>query len=182
MPGKFFLVHVVVVVLIMLTIAFLSNLAESNASWCVSRSRSGSNDTINDSGPGLPPVANAGPDLTIQINEPMHFNSTDSCDDNGSANYTWTFEHSGKEIHLYGPEPEFIFREIGAYEVNLTVIDREGNISYDQVKVTVENYKEKVRIATYLGIGFAGLSLLGLMVWSFILEKGKKRIESKDEK
>ncbi|MDP7266102.1 MAG: PKD domain-containing protein, partial [Candidatus Thermoplasmatota archaeon] len=92
------------------------------------------------------------------------------------------FEYLGNEIHLFGPAPEFIFKEIGYYEVNLTVTDREGNKSYGQMKVTVENYKEKVRLATILGIGFAGISFLGLMVWSFILEIKEKRIGRKKDR
>jgi len=176
------MVHAVVMILIILSIVFPSNLAESNSSLVFFRTRAGTNDTVNVSESGLPLVADAGKDLTVQINEPMHFNSSGSHDDNVTGNYSWTFQHLGKEIQLYGPKPEFIFKEIGYYEINLTVIDSEGNKTYDQMKVTVENYKEKVRFATFLGIGFAGLAFLGLMVWSFILEKKNKRIGSKKEK
>jgi len=169
-------------VLILLSIALLSNLAVSNASSSVFRTRAGTTDSVNVSESGPPPQAKAGKDLTVQINEVIHFNSSGLYDDNGIVNYSWAFEHLGKEILLYGPKPEFIFKEIGYYEVNHTVIDGEGNKTYYQMYVTVENYKEKVRVATILGIGLAGISFLGLMVWSFILEKKEKRNGSKKER
>ena len=182
MLRKSFRVHLTVLVLIMLTIAFPSNLSESSVSQIIFGTRTESKDIVNVSEHDLPPVAIAGKDLTVQINEPMHFNSSGTNDDKGVLNYSWTFEYLGTEIHLYGPGPEFIFKEIGYYEVNLTVTDREGNLDYDQMNVTVENYKEKVRFATFLGIGFAGVSFLGLMVWSFIHEIKQKRIRRKKEK
>ena len=180
--GKNIMVHLIVIFQLLLIITFPSNLAESKASWCGFQTRSDLNITVNGSEPELPPVPRAGKDLTVQINEPMQFNLSGLIDDKGIVNYSWTFEYLGNEIHLFGPAPEFIFKEIGYYEVNLTVTDREGNKSYGQMKVTVENYKEKVRLATILGIGFAGISFLGLMVWSFILEIKEKRIGRKKDR
>lgn len=157
------------------------NLAENKASWFVFRSRSEAPVMDNGSGTNISIVADAGKDLTVQINEPMQFNSSGSSNKNEIVNYSWTFDYSGEEIHLYGPRPEFIFKEIGYYKVNLTVTDRQGHKSYGEMIVTVENYKEKVGFATFLGIGFAGLCFLGLMVWSFILEIREKRGRKKNE-
>ena len=83
------------------------------------------------------PVADAGPDIIIDENNTVHFNAANSTDDVGIVNYTWDFYHNGTNVELYGPDPNFTFKEPGIYDVRLTVTDDEGNIAFDYIRITV---------------------------------------------
>jgi hypothetical protein len=84
-----------------------------------------------------PPVANAGPDTSIDQHELLKFSGLGSIDNIGIVNYTWTFEYADAPIALYGPEPDFVFDLAGTYNVTLEVSDDVGNQAFDNVIITV---------------------------------------------
>ena len=73
-----------------------------------------------------PPVADAGADQTVAIDDAVTFDGDGSTDDVGVVNYTWTFEVDGDTITLYGVSPEYAFELAGEYNVTLTVKDVRG--------------------------------------------------------
>lgn len=90
-----------------------------------------------------PPVADAGPDQTVEQYERVTFDASGSTDDVGIVNYTWSFEYSGNVWRLYGEvNDSFYFIEMGNYTVTLNVTDGDGEFDTDEMIVTV--IKEKV--------------------------------------
>lgn len=86
---------------------------------------------------GLAPIADAGMDLTVKQFEEVVFNGTNSSDNVGLINYTWTFLENAINQTLFGAEPAYIFSFIGTYNVTLTVLDDAGMTGEDMVVVTV---------------------------------------------
>ena len=85
-----------------------------------------------------PPVADAGPDQTVEQLEYVTFDGSGSSDDVGIVNYTWSFEYGGNDWELYGEvNSSFCFPAMGTYNVTLTVTDEEGNSTSDTMVVTV---------------------------------------------
>ncbi len=85
-----------------------------------------------------PPVANAGPDFTVNEDTVATLNGTGSTDNVGIANYTWTFT-DGTPQRLYGAAPTYTFATPGTYVMTLTVWDANGNSATDTVTVTVRD-------------------------------------------
>ena len=83
------------------------------------------------------PVANAGEDITIDQHDSVSFNGSDSFDNIGIVNYTWSFTYRGEEISLYGETSAYIFDDAGSYIVILNVRDTEGHWALDSLNVTV---------------------------------------------
>lgn len=70
------------------------------------------NVTVNDS---EAPVSDAGPDLSVKVGEVLKLNGSESSDNIGITNYTWSFIHDGNDVVLYGIDPTFAFRRSGNY-------------------------------------------------------------------
>ena len=83
-----------------------------------------------------PPVANAGPDQTVDERTLVLFNGSGSYDNVGIANWTWTFIDIGP-ITLYGARPEYLFNDPGIFIVTLNVTDEAGNWFADSMTVAV---------------------------------------------
>lgn len=83
------------------------------------------------------PIADAGQDLEVAQNSVFIFNGSGSTDNLGLASWKWTFEYNGSSVELDGINPEYTFREVGAYTVTLTVIDIDGNKATDTMIVHV---------------------------------------------
>lgn len=84
----------------------------------------------------VPPVADAGPEQTVDAGILVTFDGSDSSDNIGIASYTWTFvDGTGKE--LYGVNPIYTFGSPGEYTVTLDVADDAGNHDTDTVVITV---------------------------------------------
>lgn len=82
-------------------------------------------------GGNLPPVANAGADITAGPGTLVQFNGTLSYDPDGTiASYVWS---NG----LTGPTPTRRYDEPGIYDVTLTVTDDAGHSAQDVVRVTI---------------------------------------------
>ena len=85
----------------------------------------------------FPPVADAGPDWTIDQNTTVILDGSASRDDSGIVRYTWSFVYMGTTITLDGRTTAFAFDMPGVYKVTLTVLDRERRSSKDDATVTV---------------------------------------------
>ncbi|MCK5310003.1 MAG: PKD domain-containing protein [Thermoplasmata archaeon] len=81
------------------------------------------------------PVADTGIDQFVIVEELMAFDGSDSTDNVGIDEYTWTFVHNGTSVTLNGQNPEFRFWEVGEYEVILNVTDAADNS--DQADFTI---------------------------------------------
>ncbi len=83
-----------------------------------------------------PPVAVAGPDLTVNEDATLSFNGLGSTDNKAITGYKWTFV-DGSLRTLQGVNPEYVFSNPGVYYVTLNVTDIGGNSNTDVLKVTV---------------------------------------------
>ena len=85
----------------------------------------------------IPPVADAGPDQTVEEDMSFSFNGSASWDDLWIVNYTWTFRDMDKLITLIGIDPTYGFNNPGTYIVTLNVTDAIGNYDTENVTITV---------------------------------------------
>ena len=84
------------------------------------------------------PVADAGVDFAVNEDDTAIFDGTDSSDDLGVENYTWTI--LSLDVMMYGPTPSYTFADPGVYSVELIVNDTIGQVSEpDTVIVTVDD-------------------------------------------
>ncbi len=83
-----------------------------------------------------PPVAVAGPDVTVNEDATLSFDGSGSTDNKAITSYKWTFV-DGSPKTLYGVNPEYVFSNPGVYYVTLNVTDIGGNSNTDVLKVTV---------------------------------------------
>ncbi|MGB2825177.1 MAG: PKD domain-containing protein, partial [Thermoplasmata archaeon] len=128
--------------------------------------------TVNSSDP---PVADAGPDQTVEAGVGVSFDGSDSTDDVDVVNYTWAFTYSGSAVTLYGVSPEHTFEVVGEYNVTLTVKDAENQTGTDYVLITVEETDDgKSWIDTYgLPLGIIVALIVAAMV-AVLVMKGRK--------
>ena len=83
-----------------------------------------------------PPVANAGADRTVMVNQAVSFSSTGSSDADGSiSSYVWSF---GDGSSASGASANKTYAAAGAYTVTLTVTDNAGATASDTSVVTVQ--------------------------------------------
>jgi PKD repeat protein len=85
-----------------------------------------------------PPVANAGPDQTVNVAAVATFDGTGSTDNAAITQYTWTFT-DGILRTLTGVQPTYTFMTNGDYTVTLTVRDAEGYQDTDTMVVHVND-------------------------------------------
>jgi len=94
-----------------------------------------------------PPVAVAGPDITIDDGQPVTLDATLSTDNNDIAKYLWSFRLRDSEVNLTGRTATYRFPAPGVYPVNLTVTDYDGNSANDSMTVTVVDITSPVASA-----------------------------------
>ena len=82
------------------------------------------------------PVANAGPDQTVNEDTQVTFNGSASTDNVGIASYIWIFT-DGTPQTLTGKNPTYVFATPGTYTATLNVTDTDGNWATDTVVITV---------------------------------------------
>jgi len=83
-----------------------------------------------------PPVADAGPDQTVNEDTIVTFDGSGSTDNVGIVNYTWTFMDVTPK-NLTGVNPTYTFETPGIYTVTLNVTDAAENWDTDVVVITV---------------------------------------------
>ena len=84
------------------------------------------------------PIAEAGLDQSVLVNETVSFNGTGSSDNVGIVNYSWDFNVSdsiGEDAN--GPTVNHTYTAAGTYTVTLTVTDDAGLSASDTLIVTV---------------------------------------------
>jgi hypothetical protein len=84
------------------------------------------------------PVANAGPDQSVDTGDTVTFSGAASTDNFGIVNYTWTFTYNSTTVTLYLVGPSYTFEIVGSYVVTLNVSDAAGYWDTDTMTVTVE--------------------------------------------
>ena len=85
------------------------------------------------------PIPKAGEDVEIWQGDIYHFNGTQSVDNIGIINYTWTFTYKFNNISLFGPSPTFIFNVPGIYNISLNVTDADGNWAVEAMVLKVKD-------------------------------------------
>ncbi len=94
-----------------------------------------------------PPVADAGPDLTVGENTTVTLDGSGSTDDIGIVSYGWTFLYLGEPVSLDGMVVNHTFGPLGTYVVVLTVRDAWGNVGTDTMLVIVIDMVPPVAVA-----------------------------------
>jgi PKD repeat protein len=87
----------------------------------------------------FPPVAEAGPNQTIDQHAAATFDGTMSTDDIGITTWAWSFEYGGAPVVLDEVSPWFRFDLAGTYVVTLNVSDAAGKWATDSLTVTVRD-------------------------------------------
>jgi len=85
----------------------------------------------------IPPVAVAGPDMTLHPGDKAILDGSKSSDNVGVVNYTWLFFYNGNVMVLRDEYASFQFNLIGDFTITLIVSDRAGNTAQDNLTVTV---------------------------------------------
>ena len=91
--------------------------------------------TVNDTSN---PIADAGPDQTVEQGDHVIFSGSGSTDNTAVVNYTWTFDNGGIKT-LFGVGPNYTFNDAGSFVVTLAVRDIVGNYHSDTVAITVND-------------------------------------------
>ena len=122
-----------------------------------------------------PPIADAGPDVTVKRGSFVGFNGSFSWDNVGIENYTWSFVDKGVTIYLHGRNPTYGFERNGEYLVRLTVRDASGNQGSDEITVLVREEASSafllVSLLWLLAVLFGVVFLLAYL-W---LRRGNKK-------
>ena len=98
-----------------------------------------------DVGGGLPPVADAGPDQTVNLGDTVQFDGSASYDPDGTiVNYEWDFNISdglwwetGAPPDAFGPNPIYVYGKNGVFIATLRVTDNNGSIDTDTCEIVV---------------------------------------------
>ena len=84
-----------------------------------------------------PPIADAGPDIEVEVWGQVQFDGSRSSDNVGISSWSWTFMYGGEPVELTGRNPKYTFGEVGTYEVTMNITDETGLWSIDVVVVSV---------------------------------------------
>lgn len=86
----------------------------------------------------VPPIADAGPDQTVEVHASVTLDGSGSTDNVGIVGYSWSCMVEGEPKEAFGMSSTWSFAEPGTYEVTLTVRDAAGSTDSDTVMITVE--------------------------------------------
>ncbi len=84
-----------------------------------------------------PPVADAGPDITVDDGQLVNFDGSNSSDNFEIARMIWEFYLGDDLVNQTGRTPKYTFPTPGVYNVTLTVYDSDGQFDTDSMTVTV---------------------------------------------
>jgi hypothetical protein len=123
----------------------------------------------------MPPVADAGPDQSVDEDTLVQFDGSSSSDDIGIVNFTWEIVELA--AYMYDSMPTYTFDTPGIYHVTLTVTDTIGQTGTDQVVITVADTTDPVAAAgpdetimgglPYLLNGSASFDNVGVVNWTW---------------
>jgi len=86
-----------------------------------------------------PPIVDAGSDIVIDQHQTVRLNASNSSDNVGIVDYTWSFTYDENPLTLYDKTTAFIFHKAGFYIIILNITDAEGNRATDTINVTVHD-------------------------------------------
>jgi len=95
----------------------------------------------------VPPTADAGRAIETNQSETVTFDGSASRDDVRIWDWTWTFNHAGKNETLTGPRPTYSFSHKGVFNVTLNVTDGAGNWATDEIYAIVRDNVPPVAVA-----------------------------------
>jgi parallel beta-helix repeat protein len=84
------------------------------------------------------PTADAGENQTVRMGDIVRFDGSNSTDNVGILNYSWTITNNETFAELYGVSPNVTFDSAGDYRVTLNVSD-DGNWATDTITVHVDD-------------------------------------------
>ncbi len=84
-----------------------------------------------------PPTANAGADISAIEEEGISLDGSASTDNEGIANYTWTFTVGVNQVTLYGAKVAHTFADPVTLTATLKVTDLAGNVGTDTVDIAI---------------------------------------------
>lgn len=84
-----------------------------------------------------PPVVSATGGGTYWVGTTVTLDASNSTDNSGIANVTWTFDYDGSPVTRYGAVVTFAFGIVGTYDINVTVEDLAGLQGYGQLSVEI---------------------------------------------
>jgi hypothetical protein len=117
------------------------------------------------------PVADAGPNITIEVGQSVHFDGSASTDSDGNiVDYQWS-------NNLTGMSPTLVYKDVGTFVVTLTVIDNDNNSDQDELTITVSD-KSIVKIPSEeIKKGAASFPILFLLVL-FVIRGSRAKWQS----
>ena len=137
-----------------------------------------------------PPVADAGPDISVAIGEQIDLDGSASHDNMDVVGYEWTVDPGGLDLVLHGSSVSFTIDVPGMYQVVLRVIDAAGLEGRDELNVTVSDVVPPVadagqdvevdQGATVHLDGSRSTDDVGIILWSwyFLYDGSMVRIDS----
>jgi WD40 repeat protein len=118
------------------------------------------------------PKANAGNDLEAKVGEAIHFDGTNSVDEDGNiVSYKWDFGDGGASID---PEPLHQYTTSGVYKVTLTVTDDKGDTGEDVMYITVKDSQPESPVKGVPGFELPAL-LGGSAIAYYIISRRKRK-------
>jgi len=82
------------------------------------------------------PTADAGPDKSAVVHQPVSLDGSNSSDNNAIVQYNWDAERKSLR---HGVAPVFNYSNTGTYNVTLTVVDGDGNADTDTTTLVVQH-------------------------------------------
>jgi hypothetical protein len=92
----------------------------------------------------VPPVADAGPDRTVDQGDTATLIGRWCRDNVGVTSWTWTFHEGGEVVIEVGQNVDRVFPMAGTYQVFLNVTDEAGNWAVDDFELTVRDIETPV--------------------------------------
>ncbi len=89
------------------------------------------------------PVAKATAPSEVLVGRSAWLDGTSSTGNGLVVNWTWTIEHGGDQLVLYGEELEYQFEKTGKYKIELTIRDVLRNTDSDKLTVEVKQSLDK---------------------------------------
>lgn len=95
----------------------------------------------------LPPVAYAGPDLTVDLGTAVVLDGSLSSDNQGIGSIHWVFDTNGEQRTYREPILSLTMDELGVFISTLFVVDYSGNTASDTVVIHVKDLSPPVAVA-----------------------------------